>query len=559
RETVGTTVVQKSGIQCYNCKEYGHVARECQKPKREKDAAYQKDKMLLYAVDNSGPIFDSEPLQKVSNNDNYNVFAIESEHPEQSKSINDTYLIEQVEHNVIIDSLDMSYDREQVDQDDDDDLANERLEPPLEFQRIWYVEGHVRSEVISSDGIKRQSDKGCQLVDSLIILEALIEGFLVRRIYVDGGSSSEVMYEHCFQNLRSKTKAKLKESRTPLVGFYGEVSYPIEPITLSVTVGEPERLQTIPMEFAVVRSHSPYNVILGRTGLRSLGAVASTIHSMIKFPTANRIETMTTKRETLQEFQRMEEARGPAMKERITFPQTQACDAKETTNRGMEESPWPPKKVVIHDDYPHQTIIIGGNLSAECRSGLVEILRKHVDAFAWTPADMTEIPRFITEHELKTYPYIKLRVQRKRSIALDIRKTVKDEVAEWIKAGIVRKGMNIIGPLLEAPGKIKFLIVAVDYFTKWIETKAVTSITGKYVKNFVFDNVVCRFRILATIITDNGTQLINDPFKSWAEGLGIKLVSTLVYHPQENGAMERANRSIMQEIKTRLHPEEEHG
>nr|GEV88561.1 hypothetical protein [Tanacetum cinerariifolium] len=146
RETVGTTVVQKSRIQCYNCKEFRHVARECQKPKRVKDAAYHRENMLLYqkmeayhmymvklqevtpdVADNSGPIFDTEPLEKVSDNDNYNVFAIECEHPEQSKSFNDTYSIEQDEHNVIIDSLDMSYDREQIDQnDDDDDLANER-------------------------------------------------------------------------------------------------------------------------------------------------------------------------------------------------------------------------------------------------------------------------------------------------------------------------------------------------------------------------------------------------------------------------------------------------
>nr|GEU76895.1 hypothetical protein [Tanacetum cinerariifolium] len=172
RETVGTTVVQKSGIQCYTCKEYGHVARECQKPKWARDATYHKEKMLVCkqeeagfelnaeqanwkddtddepedqeleahymyvaqiqevtpdAADNSGPIFDTEPLQKVPNNDNYNVFAIESEHPEQSKSVNDTYPIEQDEHNVIIDSLDMSYDREHIDpNDDDDDLANER-------------------------------------------------------------------------------------------------------------------------------------------------------------------------------------------------------------------------------------------------------------------------------------------------------------------------------------------------------------------------------------------------------------------------------------------------
>nr|GFC14097.1 hypothetical protein [Tanacetum cinerariifolium] len=58
------------------------------------------------------PIFDDEPLQKVLNDDHYNVFAIENTHPEQSKSMHDTYPIEQDAQNVIIDSLDMNYDKE---------------------------------------------------------------------------------------------------------------------------------------------------------------------------------------------------------------------------------------------------------------------------------------------------------------------------------------------------------------------------------------------------------------------------------------------------------------
>nr|GEX58379.1 hypothetical protein [Tanacetum cinerariifolium] len=132
RETVGSMTVQKSGIQCYYCKEFGHVARECQKPKRAKDAAYHREKMLLCKQEEARIQLNAEQADWRDNTDDdeledQELEAHYIEHPEQSESVHYTYLIDQDVHNVIIDSLDMSYDRDEIDQNDDDNnLANER-------------------------------------------------------------------------------------------------------------------------------------------------------------------------------------------------------------------------------------------------------------------------------------------------------------------------------------------------------------------------------------------------------------------------------------------------
>nr|GEU80968.1 reverse transcriptase domain-containing protein [Tanacetum cinerariifolium] len=113
-------------------------------------------------------------------------------------------------------------------------------------------------------------------------------------------------------------------------------------------------------------------------------------------------------------------------------------------------------------------------------------------------------------------------------------------------------GIDIAGPFPKGPGKVKFLIVAMDYFTKWIEAKAVATITGGQVKKFVWDNIVCRFGIPGEIISDNGKQFADNPFKDWCDKLNITQRFASVKHPQSNGLVERANRSLGEGIKARL-------
>nr|GFB42793.1 hypothetical protein [Tanacetum cinerariifolium] len=83
-------------------------------------------KVTPNVADNSGPVFDLEPLRKVIyDKDSYNVFANDRQHPEQPESVNDTPG-KQGYTNITTDSLNMSINREEADQDNDDDLVRER-------------------------------------------------------------------------------------------------------------------------------------------------------------------------------------------------------------------------------------------------------------------------------------------------------------------------------------------------------------------------------------------------------------------------------------------------
>ncbi|XP_074347267.1 uncharacterized protein LOC141686110 [Apium graveolens] len=96
-------------------------------------------------------------------------------------------------------------------------------------------------------------------------------------------------------------------------------------------------------------------------------------------------------------------------------------------------------------------------------------------------------------------------------------------------------GMDILGPFPVASGQRKFIIVAIDYFMKWIEAKTLAKITTKHITNFFWENMICRFE-----------------FREYYDDDIIEICFTSVAHPQANGKAKVTNRIILDGLKKRV-------
>jgi len=113
-------------------------------------------------------------------------------------------------------------------------------------------------------------------------------------------------------------------------------------------------------------------------------------------------------------------------------------------------------------------------------------------------------------------------------------------------------GIDILGPFPLAIRQMKYLIVAIEYFTKWIEAEPVAQITAHKVQHFVWKNIVCRFGVPRRLVSDNGTQFASLQMGKLCSEVGIKQVFASVKHPQTNGKVESANRIVLRGLKRRL-------
>ncbi|XP_013624649.1 PREDICTED: uncharacterized protein LOC106330779 [Brassica oleracea var. oleracea] len=112
-----------------------------------------------------------------------------------------------------------------------------------------------------------------------LVISLTVANCLVKRILVDNGSSSNIIFQTAYQDLRLEERV-LTRKITPLIGFSGEVKQTAGEVTLLVYA----KGINMSTKFLVVGSQSGYNMILGRPWIRDMGAVPSTLHQMVKFP-----------------------------------------------------------------------------------------------------------------------------------------------------------------------------------------------------------------------------------------------------------------------------------
>ena len=114
-------------------------------------------------------------------------------------------------------------------------------------------------------------------------------------------------------------------------------------------------------------------------------------------------------------------------------------------------------------------------------------------------------------------------------------------------------GIDMIGQIYPPSSKNhKFILVATDYFTKWVKAIPLKNVTSKEMIEFVKEHIIYRFGIPQTITTDQGTMFTSEEFEEFATRMGSKLLNSSPYCAQANGQAKASNKGVIKLIKRKI-------
>ncbi|GKV32747.1 hypothetical protein SLEP1_g41332 [Rubroshorea leprosula] len=237
----------------------------------------------------------------------------------------------------------------------------------------------------------------------------------VNKVFIDTGSSPDILYWSCFQKMQLNPSS-LRKHEGPIYGFDNQ-PVPVEGvITLPIYVGSEPRFRMDSVTFLVVKMELAFNAILGRATMCELKAVISQPHLCMKFPTPQGVGVLKGNQEMARAcyqdtFKKVELAAAPASVEgrKPTQPGQQTMSISDIEHRPesveQKAEPIEPVEIVpLNLDVQERTVKIGTKLTEEEQAELLKFLRNNQDVFAWTTDEMFGVPAELTVHKLSTDP-----------------------------------------------------------------------------------------------------------------------------------------------------------
>ncbi|GKA13660.1 reverse transcriptase domain-containing protein [Tanacetum coccineum] len=273
-----------------------------------------------------------------------------------------------------------------------------------------------------------------------------------------------------------------------------------------------------------------------------------------------------------------------------TIKELKICEAK-TAKSSIDEPP----EVELKDLPPHLEyaflednnklpVIIAKDLSVDEKAALIKVLKSRKRAIAWKLSDIKGINPEFCSHKILMEEDYEPAVQHQRRVNPKIHDVIKKEVEKLLDAGLIypisdspwvspvhcvpkKGGMTVVtndenelvptrlvtgwrvcidyhfmGPFSLSRGN-KYILVAVDYLSKWVEAKALPTNDARVVVKFL-KSLFARFGTPRAIISDRGTHFRNDKFAKVMSKYGVTHRLATAYHPQTSGQVEVSNRGL---------------
>ncbi|XP_042401305.1 uncharacterized protein LOC121991361 [Zingiber officinale] len=304
--------------------------------------------------------------------------------------------------------------------------SNKSHERRLEIHVVGCSREQAAGPVIS---FGPQDLEGLELPhDGALIIKVIIANSCVARVFVDTGSSVNVLFRSTFEEMQIDA-SELQPVATSLYGFTSNEVRSMGQIKLVISLGSEPLVRARRGTFLVVDSPSSYNVILGRPALHEFRMVISTFHQKIKFPVGDQVG----------------EVRGEQRVSRrcyIDMVKVEARKAQRTHDGAVhtiqeEHIPW--EEVQLYPERPESLTRVASDLPPELKEELVQCLTHNRDVFAWSTEELPGVRPEVAEHNLHLLPDARPVKQKKRNFLADQNKVIRAEVNQIRKAGHVHE------------------------------------------------------------------------------------------------------------------------